>query len=253
VRAVFVAKCVECHGPDVAKPKGRFGYVLDLGRVAANPKLVVPFKPEQSELWELVRIGEMPPPEAASGSLTYPQKEAIRAWIAAGAPPGTPPPSEDTSHPTEQSAGTAPSIAPRFFAWFGKFHLLLVHFPIALLVAAAAGELWCVAKKSRTPAPAVRFCVLLGAAAAVPSAALGWLYAMGGHGVGSPNTLALHRWVGTATAFWAVVTAVCSELDVRRGSRSWHVRILVLTAALLVGLSAHFGGLLVHGEDFFDW
>jgi mono/diheme cytochrome c family protein/uncharacterized membrane protein len=253
VRAIFAAKCAGCHRPDVAKPKGRFGYVLDLGRVAGNPKMVVPFKPEESKLWELVRVGEMPPPEAASGSLTDQQKEAIRAWIAAGAPPGTPPPPEDAPHPNEPSGGTAPSTAGRFLAWLGKIHLLLVHFPIALLVAAAAGELWCVAKRVRTPAPAVRFGVLLGAAAAVPAAGLGWLYAMSGHGTSAPNVLGLHRWIGTATALWAVVTAVCSELDARRGSRSWHVRILLFAAALFVGLSAHFGGILVHGEDFFDW
>ena len=26
---VFAAKCAVCHGPELAKPKGRFGYVLD--------------------------------------------------------------------------------------------------------------------------------------------------------------------------------------------------------------------------------
>jgi mono/diheme cytochrome c family protein/uncharacterized membrane protein len=254
VRAVFAAKCVECHGPAVAKPKGRFGYVLDLGQIAANPKLVVPFKPEESELWEMVQGGEMPPPEAASGALTSQQKEAIRAWIAAGAPPGTPPsegpPPPSAQHLEEQAV---PSAARRVLRLVGKFHLLVVHFPIALLVAAAAGELWCMARRVRTPAPAVRFGVLLGAAAAVAAAGLGWLYALVGHGASSPNVLALHRWIGTATALWAVVTAVYSESDARRGSRSWPVRILLFGAALSVGLTAHFGGILVHGEDFFDW
>ena len=31
-----------CHGPDLAKPKGRFGYVLDLRRIASNPEMVIP-------------------------------------------------------------------------------------------------------------------------------------------------------------------------------------------------------------------
>src|SRR5262249_55106844 len=69
VRAVFAAKCAACHGPQLARPKGRFGYVLDLGRVAANPELVVPGSPGESELWELIRRGEMPPEDAPAGPL----------------------------------------------------------------------------------------------------------------------------------------------------------------------------------------
>src|SRR5262249_23562337 len=64
VRDVFAAKCAGCHGSDLAKPKGRFGYVLDLARVASNPEMVVPFRPSESELWELVQHGEMPPADA---------------------------------------------------------------------------------------------------------------------------------------------------------------------------------------------
>src|SRR4051812_15387288 len=62
VRGVFAAKCAVCHGPDVARPRGRFGYVLDLHRVAANPEMVVPRRPDESELWALVEHDEMPPP-----------------------------------------------------------------------------------------------------------------------------------------------------------------------------------------------
>jgi mono/diheme cytochrome c family protein len=86
VRAVFVAKCAVCHGPDVKKPKGRFGYVTDLVRVAANRELVIPGAPDESELWELIRRGEMPPADASTGALTAEQKATVRAWIAAGAP-----------------------------------------------------------------------------------------------------------------------------------------------------------------------
>jgi mono/diheme cytochrome c family protein len=86
VLAVFSAKCAGCHGPNLAKPKGRFGYVLDLARVAGNPELVIPSSPQESELWEHVHRDEMPPADAPSGPLSPEQKEVIRAWIAAGAP-----------------------------------------------------------------------------------------------------------------------------------------------------------------------
>src|SRR4029077_5516494 len=68
-RAVFASKCVGCHGPDLSKPKGRFGYVLDLRRVAGNPELVIPFRPDESELWVLIQRGEMPPEDSPSGPL----------------------------------------------------------------------------------------------------------------------------------------------------------------------------------------
>src|SRR5436853_1540081 len=86
VRTVFAAKCAGCHGPNLAKPRGRFGYVLDLGRIAANREMVVPSFPDESELWELVHRGEMPPEESPTGPLTDEEKDLIREWIAAGAP-----------------------------------------------------------------------------------------------------------------------------------------------------------------------
>jgi hypothetical protein len=254
VRAVFAAKCVECHGAELARPKGKFGYVLDLGRVAGTPEKVVPFKPEESKLWQLIRDGEMPPDGARAGPLTERQKEAVRAWIAAGAPAeespgahGTAPSPNDADEPT-----TPASPVRRVLILAGKLHLLFVHFPIALLLAAAAAELW-----SAWRAPAVlsqvgRYSLLLGAAAAVPTVLFGWLYASAGNGASLPGVLALHRWIGAAGAC-AVVAAVGAEIDARRGARTWRGRALVLGAALFVGAAAHFGGLLVHGDDFFQF
>src|SRR5436305_517355 len=104
VRAVFSARCAGCHGPALAKPKGRFGYVLDLARVAGNREMVVPGTPAESELWELVRRGEMPPDDSPTGPLTADQKESIRAWIAAGAPAGGSPPATAADAPPAATA-----------------------------------------------------------------------------------------------------------------------------------------------------
>src|SRR6516165_5425093 len=77
VQKVFRAKCNQCHGSHLAKPKGKFGYILDLGRVASNPKIVVPGKPGESTLWELVSGDEMPPEDAKAGPLTAEEKDLI--------------------------------------------------------------------------------------------------------------------------------------------------------------------------------
>ncbi|MFL5243261.1 MAG: c-type cytochrome domain-containing protein [Gemmataceae bacterium] len=254
VRAIFSAKCAACHGPNLAKPKGRFGYVLDLERIAGNREMVVPSSPEESELWELVSRGEMPPADSPTGPLSARQKDVIHAWIAAGAPTvasgavtAQSPKPEDRD---EVNSAPPPSLVNYTAARLGNLHIPLVHFPIALLITAALGELWSTLHGSRVPTPAVRFCVLLGAASALASAAFGWLHAWNGYGAGMAATLDLHGWIGTAAAVWAAGTALFSEWEERRGVRSQAFRAWLLFGALLVGAAGHLGGVLVHGEDF---
>jgi uncharacterized membrane protein/mono/diheme cytochrome c family protein len=253
VKAVFQAKCAECHGPRVRKPKGKFGYVLDLKKLANDPKKVVPSQPEGSKLWQLVRDDKMPPEEARAGPLTQGQKQIIHDWIAAGAPSvpteqGAPSPADKAAEPTPP-----PTTGGHLLDWLGNFHVVVVHFPIALLLAAAAGEAWFAWRRVRQPAPAIRFCVLLGAASAIVAAVLGWLHAASGHGASSPVILAWHRWLGTATGAGAAGLAVLSQNDDRRGVRSAWFRLLLLVVALVVAVAGHFGGLLVYGEDYFNW
>ena len=253
VKRVFQAKCAECHGSQVGAPKGEFGYVLDLKKLAADPEKVVPYKPEKSELWRLVHDEEMPPEEAKAGPLTKEQKQIIHDWIAAGAPSAVN--EHNDSLATNKATGDAP--APnrqnRLFGWLGNFHVVAVHFPIALLLAAAAGEVWFAWRRARQPASAVRFCVVMGTISAIVAAVLGWLHADSGYGLGSPLILKWHRWFGTTTGAGAVVLAVASEIDSRRETRSWWFRFLLLLVALLVAVAGHLGGLLVHGENYFNW
>jgi hypothetical protein len=46
---------------------------------------------------------------------------------------------------------------------------------------------------------------------------------------------------------------VAAEIDSRRGRRSPFFLLMLFAAALLIGAAGHFGGSLVHGEDFFSW
>src|SRR5207248_4393498 len=141
-------------------------------------------------------------------TLSAEDKEVVRAWIEAGAPgdsslqvsPAAPP---TAGRATTETGGR--SSLKRTLRLVGKLHVLVIHFPIALLVAAVVAEMWSVWRKEVVPSPVVRFCVLLGTAGALQAAALGWLHAaFAGSGAGSPQGLALHRWIGTAAALWAV-------------------------------------------------
>jgi len=163
VRAVFAAKCTGCHGPDLVKPKGRFGYVLDLVRVAANREMVIPFSPDKSALWELVKQGEMPPDDAPSGALTVRQKEVIRAWIAAGAPApvaGAPQPNvsaRGTSAPEPPTLSSLQRMLIIRLVLFGVLVLafaLLIDLGVGGLMAALLGSVRVSRQAMRDPQPA---------------------------------------------------------------------------------------------------
>jgi uncharacterized membrane protein/mono/diheme cytochrome c family protein len=255
VHQIFMAKCVQCHGPQLAKPKGKFGYVLDLARLSANPDLLVPSKPDESRLWEMINNDEMPPEEAKAGPLTHEEKAAIQSWIAAGAPAPEAADASANSTVSEGTIGDPPvaSFPKRVLSWLGRFHILTVHFPIALILAAMAGEAWFWWLGSTRPSPAVRFCILLGAPSAIAAIILGWLHAWAGFGASSPEALFLHRWIGTLAGIWLIAILYWSEKDSQVGRRTNVFRALLLIGCLLIGLSGHLGGTLVHGKDFFDF
>jgi WD40 repeat protein/mono/diheme cytochrome c family protein len=81
-QAVLAAHCSSCHAG--GKAKGGFGYTLDRERLVARGK-VVPGKPADSELYERVRGGEMPPARA-KGHVGEADLAALKQWIEAGAP-----------------------------------------------------------------------------------------------------------------------------------------------------------------------
>lgn len=86
----FEAKCIKCHGQE--KHKG--DYRMDTREFALTPgeteeKPIVPGKPDESYLVELIELSEdddevMPP--SGKEQLTTEEKQAIRQWIADGAP-----------------------------------------------------------------------------------------------------------------------------------------------------------------------
>lgn len=87
VHVIFEHKCNECHGSQLKKPEGKFGYVLDLKRMADKEDYVIRGKPQKSELFRLVNEGEMPPDDhPKTPPLTGEEKDVVRRWIQAGAP-----------------------------------------------------------------------------------------------------------------------------------------------------------------------
>jgi mono/diheme cytochrome c family protein len=263
VNSIFQTKCSECHGQNLTRPKGGI-YLHNLAPLAANPEWVVPHEPDKSYLWTLIHNGDMPVKGAKAGPLSAQEKETIRTWIKAGAPVASSLSNESTMPAPEALEATqavafpmesAPSsMMVRLLAWLGRFHLLAIHFPIALLAAAAFAELVAAWKGARTPAPTVQYCVLLATVSAVAAVGLGWLHAdLGGWGRTSAQLLFAHRWLGTISGMSLITIAVLSERERRLNRRSRMFRIVLGVGFALVAAAAHFGGLMVHGSDFFAW
>jgi len=213
VHDIFEEKCLDCHGPELPRPKGKFGYVLDLKRVADNPDYVTRGNPEKSDLYVMVRDDEMPGEDANVPPLSAQQKEIVRRWIEVGAPCELPNAAEK-EQPAVVSA-TAPEMPlwKRTVRWIGRFHPVSTHFPVALMYVAVLAEAFAWWTKRETWLQTVRFLVVIGALGALVAASLGWVNASFTSYVGSSAAiLKWHRWLGTFTAVWTVVCAVLAVM-----------------------------------------
>ena len=247
VYTIFATKCVECHGADLVRPKGKLGYVLDLRRVAANPKMVSPGSPDKSELYKMVFFNEMPGVGANSPPLTPKEKELVKHWIEAGATVDIPAPA-----PARRL-----SIGRRIARDLGQFHPPSSHFPIALLIVALPAEfIWKFTRKPSWKAVA-RFCVTLGAGCAVATATLGWCdAAFSARAAAAADVLWWHRWLGTGTALWAVLTALLSEYAHREGNPRvlrYCFRLSLFVGVVCITATGYLGASLIFGLHHYIW
>ena len=128
------------------------------------------------------------------------------------------------------------------YATLGRVHLLVLHFPVALLLLAAWFELLEWRRPDELRAALVRTLARYGAVGAVLAAFTGWIHADAEPlGRTVAENLDLHRWIGIASALFALVAG-------------WGVglarRAAVFAAAVAVSAAGHFGGELVHGEGY---
>jgi uncharacterized membrane protein len=137
-----------------------------------------------------------------------------------------------------------------FMSFIGKFHPLLVHFPIALVLVAAVAELVVIAT-SRTAWRTVAVAnIRAGAAIGVVTAITGWLFA-GTPFVDVGPSLEWHRWLGLAAEVGAIGAALLSlPLHVSARRSPFVYRVMLFTTALLVAITGHLGGTLVWGAGF---
>jgi len=138
---------------------------------------------------------------------------------------------------------------------FGRLHPLLVHFPIALILLAAAMEVVRIKWDRPTLAVLVSLLLATGAAGSLAASVTGWVFA---HDYYPPPSeqwmLERHRWLGVTTTVLAAIAAAaaCRWSETRTGKERWLRSGLIWSAAIAVTVTAHFGALMVWGADFFD-
>src|SRR5262249_47706471 len=131
----------------------------------------------------------------------------------------------------------------------GRLHPLLLHFPIALVIAAALAELIAIRPTRRlwhiVAVANLRIAALFALAAAVS----GWLLASTSV-VDDVRSLQWHRWAGTTAALATIAAALTTMRDQRSSTRRWAFRICLWGATALVAITGHLGARLVWGADF---
>lgn len=144
----------------------------------------------------------------------------------------------------------------RTIRFIGKFHPMAVHFPIALVLAAALAEIIAMLTKREFFVNASRFSIVLAASGAVVATLMG---ISAGHAATYSGELAhsflMHRWFGIAVSLLIVITAFISECAYHRKRTVLKTayRVILAVCALLVIVTACYGGQLVHGLGHYSW
>lgn len=141
------------------------------------------------------------------------------------------------------------SFGARLLDWLGRFHPMLVHFPIAFIPAALFTAV--VGRKRPGFAKPVQFLVVTAGVTAPFAMLSGWL--SGGFELGLDDWLhQSHRWLGTGIGLGAFALGVFAlRRPEQDRSPGMIMGLSILTAAILV--QGWFGGALVHGVDHLNW
>ncbi len=146
------------------------------------------------------------------------------------------------------------TLADLWLEALGRFHPVLLHFPLALTAAAMLVEGWAWIRRRTGPTPAATSMLIIAAISAPFSAWSGWLNAAFGGDAG--ETLEWHRRTGVISAVAIVLAAIAalalsrpSAGPPRRGAltafRAW-----LILSAVVVGYCGHLGGQLKWGSDY---
>ncbi len=167
--------------------------------------------------------------------------------------PFTPVQSHEGHNPlkTETSASESDIAAPpgspsSWMQWFGSFHLLILHFPIALIITAFLFEWLFIWRKNPQVDSAQQLMLLTAAFSCIPATILGLLYRYSSEYSGRDAEYILwHMWLGIITTILAFFVVYIQ----RHGGRSPSYYISFCILFLLVTVTGYLGGIVSFGLD----
>jgi mono/diheme cytochrome c family protein/uncharacterized membrane protein len=250
--SLFQQHCTKCHAADGTGKTTR-------RRLARIPNFsAASWQAQRSDAQLLASIldGKGPKMPAWRGKISEQQARSLVARVRAFASPA-----DRSGQELDEPAPPGPSEAEpvscfieQLTHWLGNFHPATVHFPIALLTAAAIAELILMVRSKPEFAIVARFCLWLGTLTALVAAILGWFLV--GFPAGDDSwVLTTHRWLGTATVIGAGSGVVLMEVSQRPGrlrTRTWYRAALLVMVALVL-LTGFLGGVVVFGFDHYSW
>ena len=140
-------------------------------------------------------------------------------------------------------------IVPTLTTAIGRFHPLIVHFPIGLIAGVACIELWAAVRPDTQLRGAIGLLLVLASAGAVAAAVCGLLLARSG---GYDDAILFrHRLLGLTTAALAVVALALHRWSKRsRNPQATALYRLTLAACVVATAGAgHYGGIITHGSQ----
>ncbi|BAK67813.1 hypothetical protein SLG_31380 [Sphingobium sp. SYK-6] len=133
-----------------------------------------------------------------------------------------------------------------FIFFLGRFHVLVLHLPIGILLLAVLMEAMSRRPRFGALVPAVSLTWLAGAISALVTVALGYMHATE-PGFTGPG-VSLHRWAGTALAFAAIAIWAWRLEAPATFSKIWPIPLVVVL--ILMTATGHLGGNLTHGSTY---
>lgn len=136
----------------------------------------------------------------------------------------------------------------RFMNWLGRFHPILVHFPIALFVVAGGLELAGLILKKPTIVQGTRLLIALAAISTLVAVGAGWL--LMGFNIAKDNDLhRAHRLLGTTIMVLGFATWWANErfLKLRGRGPALIYGALLVSTILAIAVNGYLGSALVRG------
>lgn len=128
--------------------------------------------------------------------------------------------------------------------FIGRFHPVLVHLPIGILLLACFFQLLTIRSRFTVLQPAIPVMIFWGMLGAVVSCISGYMLSLSGDYEG--QLVNRHQWMGIATAILAFILYVLYKFSIGENFARW----MSLGVIILITITGHLGGSLTHGPEY---